>query len=70
MAHDKIAKGGLEEVDIQCPYCWETIGILVDCSVEQQSYIEDCQVCCRPIVMEVELDDDNYPVVTAISDES
>ena len=61
---------GLEEVDIQCPYCWETIGILVDCSVEQQSYIEDCQVCCRPIVMEVELDDDNYPVVTAISDES
>ena len=62
--------GGLEEVDIQCPYCWETIGILVDCSVEQQSYIEDCQVCCRPIVMEVELDDDDYPKVTAISDES
>ena len=62
--------GGLEEIDIQCPYCWETIGILVDCSIEQQSYIEDCQVCCRPIVMEVELDDDDYPRVTAISDES
>lgn len=58
---------GLEEIDIQCPYCWETIGILVDCSVETQTYIEDCQVCCRPIVMEVELNGDGYPMVTASS---
>ncbi len=55
----------LEEADIQCPYCWETIDILVDCAVDEQAYIEDCQVCCRPIVIKVELDDDNYPVVTA-----
>ncbi|MDX5152267.1 MAG: CPXCG motif-containing cysteine-rich protein [Acidiferrobacterales bacterium] len=34
---------------IQCPYCGETIEILVDCSVPQQDYIEDCQVCCQPI---------------------
>ena len=61
---------GLAEVDIQCPYCWESIGILVDCSVDQQSYIEDCQVCCRPIVMDVELNGDGFPVVTASSDES
>lgn len=56
---------GLEEVDIQCPYCGETIGILVDCSVEAQTYIEDCQVCCRPMVMEVELNEEGYPMVTA-----
>ena len=33
----------------QCPYCGETISLLVDCSDGDQSYIEDCQVCCRPI---------------------
>ena len=33
----------------RCPYCGETISLLVDCSDGDQSYIEDCQVCCRPI---------------------
>ena len=38
-----------EEQEIQCPYCGEMITILIDCSVPEQQYIEDCQVCCRPI---------------------
>jgi len=33
----------------QCPYCWEEISMLLDGSVGQQTYIEDCEVCCRPI---------------------
>lgn len=37
----------LEPRDIQCPYCGETIEVLIDCSVSEQRYIEDCQVCCR-----------------------
>ena len=37
--------------DISCPYCGEQIDILVDPSITEQSYIEDCQVCCRPIVL-------------------
>lgn len=40
----------LNETRIHCPYCGETISVLIDGSVEQQDYIEDCQVCCRPIV--------------------
>ena len=43
----------LPEADISCPYCGEIITVLVDESVEEQSYIEDCQVCCRPIVIGV-----------------
>lgn len=35
--------------DIHCPYCGERIGILLDASAGEQDYIEDCQVCCRPI---------------------
>ena len=60
----------LAEVDIQCPFCWETIGILIDCSVDSQEYIEDCQVCCRPILFDVAFDDDGYPTVSVSSDES
>ena len=47
---------GLKEQAIQCPYCGEVISILVDCSVEDQSYIEDCEVCCRPINIWIHVD--------------
>jgi hypothetical protein len=33
----------------QCPYCWEKISMIIDASIPQQSYIEDCEVCCNPI---------------------
>ncbi len=46
----------LIEQTVQCPYCGENIGLLVDPSVSQQSYVEDCQVCCRPINLNVEVD--------------
>jgi len=38
-----------QPVSITCPYCGETIEIMADPSVVRQEYIEDCQVCCRPI---------------------
>jgi len=43
----------LEERAVQCPYCGETVDILLDTSVPQQNYIEDCQVCCRPFTIDV-----------------
>ncbi|MBL4796712.1 MAG: CPXCG motif-containing cysteine-rich protein [Oleispira sp.] len=39
----------LTEKTIECPYCGETIEILIDSSDMEQPYIEDCQVCCKPI---------------------
>ena len=33
----------------QCPYCWEEISMLLEPSNQEQQYIEDCEVCCRPI---------------------
>lgn len=41
----------LDECALSCPYCGEEIVVVVDCSVAEQSYTEDCQVCCQPIVM-------------------
>lgn len=47
----------LEEADIQCPFCWETITIEVDLSAGSARYTEDCQVCCHPLVITLNVDD-------------
>ncbi|MBU2503274.1 MAG: CPXCG motif-containing cysteine-rich protein [bacterium] len=52
---------GLEEVVIQCPCCWQAIEVLVDSSVPFQEYVEDCQVCCRPLVMTVQVLEEGPP---------
>lgn len=43
----------LPSANIQCPYCGERIEVVVDTSVVRQEYIEDCSVCCQPIVIDV-----------------
>ena len=32
-----------------CPFCWQKISMVLDLSVAEQAYVEDCEVCCRPI---------------------
>jgi hypothetical protein len=60
---------GLVNEWIQCPYCGEQIEILIDTSVALQCYIEDCQVCCRPIDIDVAVDEDGLPCVTVSSED-
>ncbi len=55
----------LRTLDIDCPYCGEAIEVVVDCSAGDQSYIEDCSVCCRPITLDIRYGDDDEPVVSA-----
>ncbi len=38
---------------IQCPYCGEQLDVAIDWSVTRQEYIEDCQICCKPMVLTV-----------------
>lgn len=39
----------------QCPYCWESISMLLDPSISAR-YVEDCEVCCRPIEVTTEFE--------------
>jgi len=47
----------MEEHEFQCPYCWESISMLLDSSQPEQQYIEDCEVCCNPIQISVQFEE-------------
>ncbi len=64
MGNDAVSD--LLETQISCPYCGEALTVLVDPSEVGQEYIEDCQVCCRPIVM---MADVNFSVVVRREDD-
>ncbi len=45
-----------ESTLISCPYCGESFDLMLDMSAGQQSYIEDCYVCCQPITINITTD--------------
>lgn len=59
----------LPSTTISCPYCGEAIELLIDDSAGDQHYIEDCQVCCRPITISVTLDETGEPQVGAMAED-
>jgi len=55
----------IEPIRIDCPYCGEAYESSADTSAGTQTYTEDCAVCCRPIVVTVQVDDED--AVEAVS---
>ncbi len=41
-----------------CPYCWQRISMVLDTSVSSQTYVEDCEICCKPIEVQYAVEDD------------
>lgn len=41
---------------IHCPYCAEPMAIVLDLSAGDQSYVEDCEICCQPMQVTFETD--------------
>jgi hypothetical protein len=54
-----------DPVEINCPYCGEQIDIQVDVAGVDEEYVQDCSVCCRPMLLHVTRDADGAPAVTA-----
>jgi len=46
----------MEEHFFQCPYCWEEVSVLLDTSVKNNVFIEDCEVCCNPLEFTVQFE--------------
>jgi hypothetical protein len=45
-----------EFVAVRCPWCGERLQTRVDLTADEPSYVEDCEVCCRPIEFHIERD--------------
>ena len=60
----------MESRSVSCPYCGESIELLIDDSVSEQEYIEDCSVCCRPILIVQRVDEFSGDVVIDVKHEN
>lgn len=58
-----------EFVALACPYCGESIELVVDGSAGDATYVEDCPVCCRPMQVDVETDGTEISVRVRTGDE-
>jgi len=48
---------GLEDfIELACPYCAESLVLPLDLTAGDQSYTEDCHVCCQPMAVSVTVD--------------
>jgi hypothetical protein len=49
--------------EFYCAYCGEVNVTFIDFSGGmQQNYIEDCQVCCRPNILYIRIDEDTLDI--------
>jgi len=58
----------VSEQALSCPCCGESISVLIDDSLPEQSYVEDCEVCCRPIVLGISVEINGEVAVSARSE--
>ena len=50
-----------DDHETNCPYCGTAFSIRVDnTGGDRQSFIVDCENCCRPIEVEVTVEGDGY----------
>ena len=50
-----------EDYEYNCPYCMAPISLRVDATGgRQQAFVVDCEVCCRPIAVEINIEEDGF----------
>lgn len=45
-------------ITLDCPYCGESFETSADLSGGSADYVEDCAICCRPIEVHLEVEDE------------
>jgi hypothetical protein len=54
----------IESFETQCPWCGCALVLQIDCSAGDQSYVEDCALCCQPIMIRVGLGGTEEPYLS------
>lgn len=53
-----------ETVETQCPWCGESFELWVERD-NVGALLQDCDVCCRPLVVQVDWDEEQGPTAVA-----
>ncbi len=55
-----------DDYDYNCPYCAAAQSLRIDYTAGiRQAFVTDCENCCRPIEIEIDVDPDGYVNLTA-----
>lgn len=58
-----------EAISVSCPYCGESVVIEPEPFDETVEYVEDCHVCCRPIIFTISYSENGSDVSARREDE-
>lgn len=58
----------IDSIEIRCPHCGETITLALDPSEGDHARVEDCAVCCSPMVVTVSGVTSGHPTVSVKRD--
>ncbi|MFO1095788.1 MAG: CPXCG motif-containing cysteine-rich protein [Planctomycetaceae bacterium] len=59
-----------DELSYTCQACGEEVVVPIDLTAgAEQSYVEDCPVCCRPHVLHVTIDEDGHADLWAAAEQ-
>jgi hypothetical protein len=56
-----------ESIQISCPHCWETLDIAIEIQIRHLVFVEDCEVCCNPMRIEVFTDEEGVSQINVVS---
>ena len=55
-----------QDYSFSCPYCGEELSVRLDWTGgKEQSFIQDCEVCCKPIQIAVRFEGDEVTQFSA-----
>lgn len=64
---EEFAPKSTKWVEVECPYCGDTLDVRVSTDEEGQSLVQNCQVCCKPVQLSVEVDEGEVEVFASRS---
>ena len=54
--------------EVACPYCGQTNELVVEAGNSSQRFVTDCEVCCRPFEVVVEVEEGEILSVVALGE--
>ena len=55
------------EYYFDCPHCWQNQLKMIDPSIINQHFIEDCEICCNPLEFSIVVNDNSIESFRATS---